>query len=98
MPGGSFVSLVSLHLYAWHGSLGGRVHLSPFVSLHLSPFVSLVPVCLPAWMPGTASWVDGVICGVFRRLACVFEAQERVFERTPYHVLDILSWPQLIRM
>ena len=36
-------------------SLGGRIHLSPFVSLCLSR-------CLPAWMPGTALWVDGFIC------------------------------------
>ena len=57
---------LSPSLDAWHGSLGGRVHLSPFVSLHLSPsldawrggsFVSLclpsfVSRCLPAWMPG----------------------------------------------
>ena len=42
-------------LDAWHGSLGGRVHLSPFVSLAFSR-------CLPAWMPGTALWVDGLIC------------------------------------
>ena len=42
-------------LDAWHGSLGGRVHLSPFVSLDFSR-------CLPAWMPGTALWVDGFIC------------------------------------
>ena len=42
-------------LDAWHGSLGGRVHLSLFVSLDFSR-------CLPAWMPGTALWVDGFIC------------------------------------
>ena len=41
-------------LDAWHGSLGGRVHLSPFVSLDFSR-------CLPAWMPGTALWVDGFV-------------------------------------
>ena len=62
--------LPSPSLDAWHGSLGGRVHLSPFVSLHLSPVVSqpgclrvhfvflclpsFVSRCLPAWMPGTA--------------------------------------------
>ena len=116
---------LSPSLDAWHGSLGGRVHLSPFVSLHLSPvasqpgclarlsgwagsfvslclpsfvwhgslgFVSLhlspvvsqpgclarlsrrtdslvslclpsfVSRCLPAWMPGTALWVDSFTC------------------------------------
>ena len=37
--------LPSPSLDAWHGSLGGRVHLSPFVSLHLSPVVSQ-PGCL----------------------------------------------------
>ena len=56
------------------GSLGGRVHLSPFVSLHMSPVVSqpgclarlsgwtgsFVSLCLASltWMPGTALWVD----------------------------------------
>ena len=61
---------LSPSLDAWHGSLGGRVHLSPFVSLHLSPsldasvsFVSLclpsfVSRCLPAWMPG---WTDSLV-------------------------------------
>ena len=37
-------------LDAWHGSLGGRVHLSPFVSLHLSGTAlwALFPfICLP---------------------------------------------------
>ena len=64
---------LSPSLDAWHGSLGGRVYLSPFVSLHLYPVVSQ-PGCLalngrvhlspfvPAWMPGTALWVDGFIC------------------------------------
>ena len=65
------LSFVSLD--AWHGSLGGRVDLSPFVSLHLSlsldawrgsgSFVSLclpsfVSRCLPAWMPG---WTDSLV-------------------------------------
>ena len=36
---------------------GGRVHLSPFVSLHLSPVVSQ-----PSLVPGTALWVDVFIC------------------------------------
>ena len=61
---------LSPSLDAWHGSLGGRVHLSPFVSLHLSPsldawrsFVSLclpsfVSRCLPAWIPG---WTDSLV-------------------------------------
>ena len=51
MPG-SFVSLClpSFTLVVPSlGSLGGRVHLSPFVSLDLSP--------LPAWMLGAALWV-----------------------------------------
>ena len=67
MPGwtGSFVSLCLPH-----GSLGGRVHLPPFIwmpgtalggRVHLSPFVSFVSRCLPAWMPGTAL-VEGLIC------------------------------------
>ena len=30
-----------------------------FICLPLSPFV---PRCLPAWMPGTALWVDEFIC------------------------------------
>ena len=67
-------SLVSLcHLSPPSTALGGRVHLSPFVSLHLSPsldawrgsgsFVSLclpsfVSRCLPAWMPG---WTDSLV-------------------------------------
>ena len=43
-----------LPAWIWHGSLGGRVHVSPFV-----PFI-----CLPfsTWMPGTALWVNGFIC------------------------------------
>ena len=45
-----------------HGFLGGRVHVSPVVSLHLSPplFVSRCWMCLPSfvlcWLP-TAFWV-----------------------------------------
>ena len=50
----SLVSLGSLsfvsHLCGWTDS---------FVSLCLPLFVSR---CLPAWMPGTALWVDGFIC------------------------------------
>ena len=126
LPLSPFICLpLSPSLDAWHGSLGGRVHLSPFVSLHLSPvasqpgclarlsgwtgsfvslclpsfvwhgslgFVSLhlspvvsqpgclarlsrrtdslvslslpsfVSRCPPAWMPGTALWVDSFTC------------------------------------
>ena len=85
LPVSPFICLpLSPRLDAWHGSLGGRVHLSPCVSLHLSPVVSppgclarlsgwtgsLSPVspfiCLPlsppAWMPGTALWVDAFVC------------------------------------
>ena len=82
MPGWTD-SLVSLCLpsfvarclpaWIWHGSLRERVHVSPFVPFiclpfslsldDLSPFVSLdFSRCLPAWMPGTALWVDGFIC------------------------------------
>ena len=54
-----FVPFICLPFFrsldAWHGSLGGRVHLSPFVSLDFCR-------CLSAWMPGTALWVDGFIC------------------------------------
>ena len=58
MPGTPFVSLhlssgCRLPSYAWHGSLGGRVHLSPF----LSPFVSFVSLSpRQGWMLGTAGW------------------------------------------
>ena len=85
LPVSPFICLpLSPRLDAWHGSLGGRVHLSPCVSLHFSPVVSppgclarlsgwtgsfvflclpsFVSRCLPAWMPGTALWVDGFIC------------------------------------
>ena len=50
---GSFVTIclpLPPSLDAWHGSLGGRVHLSPFVSLHLSGTAlwALFPfICLP---------------------------------------------------
>ena len=50
LPLSPFICLpLSPRLDAWHGSLGGRVHLSPCVSLHLSPVVSPL-------------WVDGFIC------------------------------------
>ena len=46
LPLSPFICLpLSPSLDAWHGSLGGRVHLSPFVSLHLAPLVSQ-PGCL----------------------------------------------------
>ena len=67
--------LLSPSLDVCHGSPGGRIHLSPLVPLHLSPIsvngrIHLFPLCLPlfvsrclpAWMPGTALWVDGFIC------------------------------------
>ena len=62
---GSFVSLclpsfdlpLSPSLDAWHGSLGGRVHLSPFVSLHLSPVASQ-PGCLARLSGWTGSFVS----------------------------------------
>ena len=47
--------LLSPSLDAWHGSLGGRVDLSPFVSFHLFPVVSQ-PGCL------ARLWVDVFIC------------------------------------
>ena len=53
---GSFVSLcpficlaLSSSLDAWHGSLGGRVHLSPFVSLRWSLVVSQPGFLARAW-------------------------------------------------
>ena len=46
-------------LDAWHGSLGGRVHLSPFVSLHLS---GTALWALLAWMSGTALQADKFTC------------------------------------
>ena len=56
LPVSPFICLpLSPRLDAWHGSLGGR---SPCVSLHLSPVVSPPP----AWMPGTALWVDAFVC------------------------------------
>ena len=57
LPLSPFICLpFSPSLDAWHGFLGGRVHLSPFC---LPSFASY---CLPAWMPGTALRVDGFIC------------------------------------
>ena len=44
-------------LDAWHSSLGGRVHLSPCVSLHLSPVVS-PPGCLARLSGWTRSFVS----------------------------------------
>ena len=41
LPLSPFICLpLSPSLDAWHGSLGGQFHLSPFVSLHLAPLVS----------------------------------------------------------
>ena len=37
---GSIVFLLSSSLDAWQGSLGGRIHVSPFVSLYLSAVVT----------------------------------------------------------
>ena len=49
--------LPSPSLDAWHSSLGGRVHLSPCVSLHLSPVVS-PPGCLARLSGWTRSFVS----------------------------------------
>ena len=55
LPVSPFICLpLSPRLDAWHGSLGGRVRLSPWV--HLSPFVSL------HLSPVDPVWVDGFIC------------------------------------
>ena len=48
---------LSPSLDAWHGSLGGRVYLSPFVSLHLSPVASQ-PGCLARLSGWTDSFVS----------------------------------------
>ena len=54
---------VSLHLSPVVSQPGCLARLSgwtgSFVTLCLPSFVS---PCLPAWMPGTALWVDGFIC------------------------------------
>ena len=58
LPLSPFICLpLSLSLDAWHGSLGGRVHLSPFVSLHLSPVASQ-PGCLARLSGWTGSFVS----------------------------------------
>ena len=49
--------LPSPSLDAWHSSLGGRVHLSPCVSLHLPPVVS-PPGCLARLSGWTRSFVS----------------------------------------
>ena len=54
---------------AWHGSLGGRVHLSPFVSLHLSPVVSQ-PGCLARLSGWTGSFVYLCLSGCLAPLHC----------------------------
>ena len=57
LPLSPFICLpLSPSLDAWHGSLGGRVHLSPFVSLHLSPVASQ-PGCLARLSGWTGSFV-----------------------------------------
>ena len=75
LPLSPFICLpLSPSLDAWHGSLGGQFHLSPFVSLHLAPVVSQ-PGCLSRLSTRTDSlvslgspsfvshlWVDGLIC------------------------------------
>ena len=71
LPLSPFICLpLSPSLDAWHGSLGGQFHLSPFVSLHLAPVVSQ-PGCLSRLSRRTDSlvslgspslWVDGLIC------------------------------------
>ena len=75
LPLSPFICLpLSPSLDAWHGSLGGQFHLSPFVSLHLAPLVSQ-PGCLSRLSRRTDSlvslgspsfvshlWVDGLIC------------------------------------
>ena len=58
LPLSPFICLpLSPSLDAWHGSLGGRVHLSPFVSLHLSPVASQ-PGCLARLSGWTGSFVS----------------------------------------
>ena len=58
LPLSPFICLpLSPSLDAWHGSLGGRVHLSPFVSLHLAPLVSQ-PGCLSRLSKRTDSLVS----------------------------------------
>ena len=52
-----FVSLYLSPVVSQPGCLSGWT--DSFVSLCLALFVSR---CLPAWMPGTALWVDGFIC------------------------------------
>ena len=59
LPLSPFICLpLSPSLDAWHGSLGGRVHVCPFVSF----------ICLPlspSLDASTALWVDGFICHYF---------------------------------
>ena len=58
LPLSPFICLpLSPSLDAWHGSLGGRVHLSPFVSLHLCPVASQ-PGCLARLSGWTGSFVS----------------------------------------
>ena len=59
---------LSPSLDAWHSSLGGQFHLSPFVSLHLAPLVSQ-PGCLSRLSRRTDSLVSlhfvSHLCGCF---------------------------------
>ena len=58
LPLSPFICLpLSPSLDAWHGSLGRRVHLSPFVSLHLSAVASQ-PGCLARLSGWTGSFVS----------------------------------------
>ena len=65
LPLSPFICLpLSPSLDAWHGSLGGRVHLSPFVSLHLSPVASqpgclarLSGLCFPSFVSLCLPWL-----------------------------------------
>ena len=74
LPLSPFICLpLSPSLDAWHGSLGGQFHLSPFVSLHLAPVVSqpgclsrlsrrtdsLVSLGSPSFVLFPSLWVDG---------------------------------------
>ena len=77
LPLSPFICLpLSPSLDAWHGSLGGRVDLSRFVSLHLSPVVSQ-PGCLArlSWWTGSFVSLSPFIClPLFRRVSRASEA------------------------
>ena len=61
----------SLILDAWHGSLGGRVRLSPFVSLHMSHVVSQ-PECLVRLSGWTGSFVSLCLASGLSHLSPLF--------------------------